>query len=224
MAANEVNDIVMRLMAAADHIRGHEREEILHHVGRLSHAAVRERTAAVDEMQRLRKKIVQQSAELKRIETASSMPAAPAAQALKAFQPPTVSPSMTFHVESVETNAFRYRRAAPRASLKAVFRRWLQVPHLLSTTGLTMVACRALVTSPRQTAGVLLQMPDLFCLVVSSDLRLRVPPLHLPASPKTPSFKSSPGSATSIRPVSSHSRLGRSSRHRLTTLKGAPRH
>jgi transcriptional accessory protein Tex/SPT6 len=83
MAANEVNDIVMRLLAAADHIRGREREEILHHVGKLSRAAVRERTAAVDEMQKLRKKIVQQSAEFKRIENAS--------QSLPATQAPKVS-------------------------------------------------------------------------------------------------------------------------------------
>jgi hypothetical protein len=59
MAANEVNDIVIRLLATADKIGGREREEILHHVGRLSRAATRERTAAIDEMQKLRKKIVQ---------------------------------------------------------------------------------------------------------------------------------------------------------------------
>ena len=123
MAANEVNDIVMRLMAATDQIRGREREVILHHVGRLSRAAVRERTAAVDEMQRLRKKIVQQSAELKRIETASSMPAAPAAQASKASRPPTVSSSVTFRVESVGTDASVCRAAASRALLKVSFRR-----------------------------------------------------------------------------------------------------
>lgn len=98
MTANEVNDIVMHLLAAADHIRGREREEILHHVGRLSRAAVRERTAAVDEMQKLRKKIVQQSAELKRIESASKVPTAPAAQAARATQPPKVSRSTTVHV------------------------------------------------------------------------------------------------------------------------------
>ena len=100
MTANEVNDIVMHLLAAADHIRGREREEILHHVGRLSRAAVRERTAAVGEMQKLRKKIVQQSAELKRIENASRMPAAPTAQAAKANQPPKVSYCMTIHLTS----------------------------------------------------------------------------------------------------------------------------
>jgi hypothetical protein len=98
MTANEVNDIVMHLLAAADHIRGREREEILHHVGRLSRAAVRERTAAVGEMQKLRKKIVQQSAELKRIENASRMSTAPAAQAAKATQPLKVSCSTTVHV------------------------------------------------------------------------------------------------------------------------------
>ena len=98
MSANEVNDIVMRLLAAADHIRGREREEILHHVGRLSRAAVRERTAAVDEMQKLRKKIVQQSAELKRIGNASnSFPAAPSTQASKVSQPPA-SPSTIVRV------------------------------------------------------------------------------------------------------------------------------
>jgi hypothetical protein len=123
MTANEVNDIVLRLMAAADHIRGREREEILHHVGRLSRAAVRERTAAVDEMQRLRKKIVQQSAELKRIENASGMPAAPVTQASKPSQPPTVSSTVAFHVEGVETDTSVHRVAASRASLKVAFRR-----------------------------------------------------------------------------------------------------
>jgi hypothetical protein len=83
MAANEVNDIVMRLLAAADHIHGREKEEILHLVGRLSRAAVCERTAAVDEMQKLRKKIVQQSAELKRITNAAQVP--------KVYRPPLVT-------------------------------------------------------------------------------------------------------------------------------------
>lgn len=123
MAANEVNDIVMRLLAAADHIRGREREEILHHVGRLSRAAVRERTAAVDEMQRLRKKIVQQSADLKRIENASKMPATPATQASKASQPPAVSSTVAFHIESMETDTFVCRAVALRASLKVASRR-----------------------------------------------------------------------------------------------------
>jgi hypothetical protein len=108
MTANEVNDIVMHLLAAADHIRGREREEILHHVGRLSRAAVRERTAAVDEMQKLRKKIVQQSAELKRIENATRTPTGPSAQAAKATQPPKVSCSATvhLHVERIVTDIF----------------------------------------------------------------------------------------------------------------------
>jgi uncharacterized Zn finger protein len=106
MTANEVNDIVMRLLAAADHIRGREREEVLHHVGRLSRAAVRERTAAVGEMQKLRKKIVQQSAELKHIENATRMPAAPATQAAKAPQLPKVSCSTTVHlyIERIATD------------------------------------------------------------------------------------------------------------------------
>jgi hypothetical protein len=90
MAANEVNDIVIRLLATADKIGGREREEILHHVGRLSRAATRERTAAIDEMQKLRKKIVQQSAELKRIENTSQGHPAPqsrsASQGNAAFQ------------------------------------------------------------------------------------------------------------------------------------------
>jgi hypothetical protein len=51
-------------------------------------------------MQKLRKKIVQQSAELKRIENASRMPAAPTAQAAKANQPPKVSYCMTIHLTS----------------------------------------------------------------------------------------------------------------------------
>ena len=89
MAANEVNDIVMRLLAAANHIHGREKEEILHLVGRLSHAAVCERTAAVDELQKLRKKIVQQSAELKRIGNASR--STPATQAPKVSRPTLVT-------------------------------------------------------------------------------------------------------------------------------------
>jgi hypothetical protein len=112
MAANEVNDIVIRLLATADKIGGREREEILHHVGKLSRAATRERNAAIDEMQKLRKKVVQQSAELKRIENTSSQghpapqsrsasqghpasqgrPALPSAQAPQASQPPLVNP------------------------------------------------------------------------------------------------------------------------------------
>ena len=222
MTANEVNDIVMRLLAAADHIRGREREEILHHVGRLSRAAVRERTAAVDEMQRLRKKIVQQSADLKRIENASKMPAAPATQASKASQPPTVRSTVALRVESMEIDTSICRAAASGASLKAAFRRLLPVLHLLSTMGLTMVACHALAAFPSRIAGLLLQIADLFCLVVSSDLPLRVHLLHLPASPKTLLFRSSLVSATSTRLVSSHSRLGRSSRHRLAMLMSAP--
>lgn len=109
MATNEVNDIVVRLLAAADKIGGRDREEILHHVGRLSRAATRERTAAVDEMQKLRKKVVQQGAELRRLEdtthelrrlenlnlkaanTCQTVPTGPAAQASKAAQPPLVS-------------------------------------------------------------------------------------------------------------------------------------
>ena len=87
-----------------------------------------------------------------------------------------------------------------------------------------MVACRALGIFPSRIAGsMLLQITDPSCLVVSSDLPLRVPLLHLPASPKTLSFRSNPGSANSTRLVSSHSRLGRSSQHRLTVLMGAPR-
>ena len=222
MAANEVNDIVMRLLAAADHIRGREREEMLHHVGRLSRAAVRERTAAVDEMQRLRKKIVQQSADLKRIENASKMPAALATQTSKASQPPTVSSTVALRVESMETDTSVCRAAASGASLKAAFRRLLPVLHLLSTTDLTMVACRALVTFPSRVAGLLLPIPDLVCLVVSSDFLLMVSLLHLLGSPKTLSFKSSLVSATSTRLVFSHSGLGRSSRHRLAMLTSAP--
>lgn len=110
-----------------------------------------------------------------------------------------------------------------RASLKVAFRHWLLAPHPLSTTGLTTVACRALETFPCRVARPLLQMPDLFSPVVSSDLRLKVPLPHLPASPKTPSFKSSPGSATSIKLVFLHCKLGRSSQHRLAMLGSAPR-
>lgn len=88
-----------------------------------------------------------------------------------------------------------------------------------------MVACRALGIFPSRIAGLLLQLQiaDPFCLVVSSNLPLRVPLLHLPASPETLSFRSSLGSVNSTRLVSSHSRLGRSSQHRLTVLMGAPR-
>lgn len=94
--------------------------------------------------------------------------------------------------------------------------------HPLSTMGLTTVACRAPGTFPSRAARPLLQMPDLFSLVVSSDVRLRVPLLHLPGSLKTQSYKSDPGSVTSIKLVSSHCRLGRSSRQRLAMLGSVP--
>jgi hypothetical protein len=117
MAANEVNDIVIRLLATADKIGGREREEILHHVGRLSRAATRERNTAIDEMQKLRNKVVQQSAELKRIENTSSQghpapqsrsvsqgnpafqgrAALPSTQAPQASQPPLASPPDACH-------------------------------------------------------------------------------------------------------------------------------
>jgi hypothetical protein len=77
VAANEVNDIVICLLATADKIGGHEREQILHHVDRLSRAAMRKRNTAIDKMQKLRKKVVQQSAEPKRIENASQARPAP---------------------------------------------------------------------------------------------------------------------------------------------------
>lgn len=92
MAGNEVNDIVVRLLAAADKIGGREREEIMHHVGRLSRAATRERTVAVEEMQKLRKKVVQQSTELKKFQnTINNGPAFPVSQGSLAPQPPLVS-------------------------------------------------------------------------------------------------------------------------------------
>jgi hypothetical protein len=92
MAANEVNDIVMRLLAAADRMGGRERDEILHHVGRLSRAASHERAAAIDEMQRLRKKVVQQSAEIREIKRIiGPSQIFPATRAPHVAQPPLVS-------------------------------------------------------------------------------------------------------------------------------------
>lgn len=92
MAGNEVNDIVVRLLATADKIGGRERDEIVYHVGRLSRAATRERTAAVEEMQKLRKKVVQQSTELKKLrDTTTNAPAFPVAQGSLAPQSPLVS-------------------------------------------------------------------------------------------------------------------------------------
>lgn len=82
MSTNEVNEIVVKLLAAADRVTGREqREDILHYVGRLSRAATRERTAAVDEMQNLRKRIVQQSSELRRLREVG-----------KALQTPSAAP------------------------------------------------------------------------------------------------------------------------------------
>jgi len=68
MDSREVNGIVVRLLAAADKIGGRERDEVLHHVGRLSRAATRERAIAVDEMQYRDRKIRQLEDELRRLE------------------------------------------------------------------------------------------------------------------------------------------------------------
>ena len=92
MAANEVNDIVIQLLAAADNIGGRAGDDIMYYVGRLSRAATRERNAAVDEIQRLRKKVVQQSAELRRLgNLVKTDPALTVTQRPFASQPPLVS-------------------------------------------------------------------------------------------------------------------------------------
>lgn len=67
MANNDVNDVVVKLLASADRVGGREGDEILYLVGKLSRAATRERDAAVYEMHNLRKTIVQQDNMIKRI-------------------------------------------------------------------------------------------------------------------------------------------------------------
>ena len=62
-----MNDIVVKLLAAADKIGGRERNEVLHHVGRLSRAATCERALAIDEMHYRDGKIRQLEDELRRV-------------------------------------------------------------------------------------------------------------------------------------------------------------
>jgi len=85
MDSREVNEIIVKLLAAADKIGGRSRDEVLYHIGRLSHAATRERTTAVDEMHYLDRKIRQLQDELRRLEPHNALlhriPIAPASQA-----------------------------------------------------------------------------------------------------------------------------------------------
>jgi hypothetical protein len=68
MDSREVNEIVVKLLAAADKIDRREREEVLHLVGRLSRAATRERATAFDEMRHLDRKTRHLQDELRRLE------------------------------------------------------------------------------------------------------------------------------------------------------------
>jgi arsenate reductase-like glutaredoxin family protein len=65
MDSREVNEIVVKLLAAADKTGD---REILHLVGRLSRAATRERSTAFDEMHHLDRKIRQLQDEVKRLD------------------------------------------------------------------------------------------------------------------------------------------------------------
>lgn len=65
MDSREVNEIVVKLLAAADKIGD---REILHLVGRLSRAATRERSTAFDEMHHLDRKIRQLQDEVRRLD------------------------------------------------------------------------------------------------------------------------------------------------------------
>lgn len=87
MATKDVNDLVVKLLGSADKVGGREGDEILSLVGRLSRAATRERTAAVHEMQNLRKTILQQDTMIKRIGYYDS----DTSQASRASQLPMVS-------------------------------------------------------------------------------------------------------------------------------------
>jgi hypothetical protein len=70
MDSREVNEIVVKLLAAAD--KTGERE-ILHLVGRLSRAATRERSTSFDEMHHLDRKIRQLQDELRRLDPQNSL-------------------------------------------------------------------------------------------------------------------------------------------------------
>ena len=96
MDSREVNEIVVKLLAAVDKIGGRERDDVLHYVGRLSRAATRERAIAVDEMHYRDRKMRQLEAELRRVEpnnprlSDNRFPLASQAQL-----PPHVSPSIS---------------------------------------------------------------------------------------------------------------------------------
>lgn len=70
MDSREVNEIVVKLLAAAD--KSGERE-ILHLVGRLSRAATRERSTAFDEMHHLDRKIRHLQDEIRRLDPQNSL-------------------------------------------------------------------------------------------------------------------------------------------------------
>lgn len=72
MSSKEVNDILDKLLAVADKLGRHHREDVEYYVDKLSRAATRERTAAFDKMQELNKRLAQQSIEMSRMK---SMPA-----------------------------------------------------------------------------------------------------------------------------------------------------
>lgn len=223
MAANEVNDIVVRLLAAADKIGGRDREEILHHVGRLSRAATRERSAAVDEMQKLRKKVVQQSADLKRLENTSqelrrlenlnqTVSAAPVAQAPQAAQPPLVGLFRNI-VPSGSPLTLHNRPGAMLVSIKAVSRRWAPNLPLSLTMDLTTVACRALRACLSRCVS--LQLPPMIRAlpVASSSPRLLVWLPCLLLSLAIPPSKNSLDTVPSTRPASLHSKPSQMTRY-----------
>lgn len=95
MDSREVNEIVVKLLAAVDKIGGRERDDVLHYVGRLSRAATRERAIAVDEMHYRDRKIRQLEDELRRVEPDNPRLNNQFPPASQAQLPPRVSPSLS---------------------------------------------------------------------------------------------------------------------------------
>lgn len=195
MAANEVNDIVIRLMAVADRIGGRERDDLMHYAGRLSRAATRERNAAVDEIQRLRKKIVQQGAELRRLDNLVK-----SAQEPFAPQPPLVG---SHYGAPITVDCLLTRPHRPEdmdASMRAVFGPSTVVLRLTSTTALATVVCRAL-RACRSRCGGPRRQPLLLRLTASSGLHL---PMSRSLSVRATLSRTSLGTVSSTQHASSH--------------------
>jgi hypothetical protein len=68
MDSREVNEIIVKLLAAAEKISRREKDEILHLVGRLSGAATRERAKMLGEMHHLERKTKLLQDEVRRLD------------------------------------------------------------------------------------------------------------------------------------------------------------